>query len=62
MLLETVSVRLQRAEVAAISKDYDLAILKLKKPYPKKFSISSKDFVSPKAGDDVISIGYQELE
>ena len=50
--------KVTEAEVAAISKDYDLAILKLKKPYPKKFSINSKDFVSPKAGDDVISIGY----
>ena len=50
--------KVSNAEVAAISKDYDLAILKLKKPYPKKFSINSKDFVTPKAGEDVISIGY----
>ena len=46
------------AKVAQISKDYDLAILELEKPYPKEFSISSKNFVDPKAGVDVISIGY----
>ncbi len=46
------------AVVAAVSVDYDLAILELSKPYPKTFSIDSKDFVRPKAGDDVISIGY----
>ena len=27
-------------------------------PYPKNFSIDSKSFEIPKAGDDVISIGY----
>ena len=46
------------ATVAAISKDYDLAILELSNPYPKRYSIDSKDFEMPKAGDDVISIGY----
>ena len=46
------------ARVAAISEDYDLAILELEKPYPKEFSISPKNFVDPKAGDDVISLGY----
>ena len=46
------------ATVAAISKDYDLAILELSNPYPKSYSIDSRDFVMPKAGDDVISIGY----
>ena len=46
------------AKVISISKKYDLAILELEKPYPKKFAISSKNFESPIAGDDVISIGY----
>ena len=50
--------KVTEATVAAISKDYDLAILKLSNPYPKSYSIDAKDFVMPKAGDDVISIGY----
>jgi S1-C subfamily serine protease len=50
--------KVTNAVVAAVSVDYDLAILELSKPYPKSFSIDAKDFVRPKAGDDVISIGY----
>jgi len=50
--------KVSEATVAAISKDYDLAILELSNPYPKSYSIDAKDFVTPKAGDDVISIGY----
>ena len=50
--------KVTNAKVFAISKDYDLAILKLDNPYPKKFAIDDKDFVDPKPGDDVISIGY----
>ena len=50
--------KVTEATVAAISKDYDLAILELTNPYPKSYSIDSKDFVLPKAGEDVISIGY----
>ena len=50
--------KVTNAKVAAVSKDYDLAILELEKPYSKKYSINGKDFVSPQAGDDVISIGY----
>ena len=50
--------KVSEATVAAISKDYDLAILELSNPYPKSYSIDSKDFVLPKAGEDVISIGY----
>ena len=46
------------AIVLYYSKDYDLAILELKDPYPKKFAIDSKDFADPKIGSDVISIGY----
>jgi len=49
------------AVVAAVSVDYDLAILELAKAYPKSFSIDAKDFVRPKAGDDVISIGYPSI-
>ena len=50
--------KVTNAKVAAVSKDYDLAILELEKPYSKKYSINGKDFVTPQAGDDVISIGY----
>tara|TARA_B100000287_G_scaffold433235_1_gene494474 strand:+ start:2395 stop:3900 length:1506 start_codon:yes stop_codon:yes gene_type:complete len=50
--------KVTNAKIAAISKDYDLAILELENPYPKKYSIDAKNFVEPKAGDDVISIGY----
>ena len=35
-----------------------MAILELESPYPKAFSINEKDFEDPKAGTDVISIGY----
>ncbi len=50
--------KVRNAKIVAISKDYDLAILELEKSYPKKFSLEGKDFTTPKAGDDVISIGY----
>jgi len=50
--------KVTEANVAAFSKDYDLAILELSNPYPKNFSINSKNFETPKVGDDVISIGY----
>ena len=50
--------KVTEATVAAVSKAYDLAILELTNPYPKSYSIDSKDFVVPKAGEDVISIGY----
>ena len=46
------------AKIANYSKEYDLAILKLENPYPKKFAIDSKNFAEPKIGADVISIGY----
>ncbi len=50
--------KVTNAKVAATSKDYDLAILELDTPYPKGYSIDAKNFVEPKAGDDVLSIGY----
>ena len=46
------------AKISNFSKDYDLAILKLENPYPKKFAIDSKNFAEPKIGADVISIGF----
>ena len=46
------------AIVLDYSKDYDLAILELKDPYPKEFAVDSKDFADPKTGEDVISLGY----
>ncbi len=46
------------AKVLATSKDYDLAILELEKPYDKKYSIEPKNFDKPRPGDDVIVMGY----
>ena len=46
------------ARISNFSKDYDLAILELENPYPKKFAIDSKNFAEPKIGADVISIGF----
>ena len=53
--------KVREATVAAISRDYDLAILELSNPYPKSFSIDSKNFAEPRTGDDVISIGYPSI-
>ena len=50
--------KVTEAKVTAISKDYDLAILELSNPYPKDYSIDAKNFVPPRPGEDVISIGY----
>jgi S1-C subfamily serine protease len=50
--------KISEARVAAQSKDYDLAILELIKPYHEKFAIKSKNFSDPKEGIDVLSIGY----
>lgn len=44
------------AEVAAMSTNYDLAILKLDRPYIE--FLTSKDFADPVAGQEVVSIGY----
>ena len=48
--------KISYAEVAAVSKDYDLAILKLNKKF--KQYLKPKDFEEPKVGEDVLSIGY----
>jgi S1-C subfamily serine protease/lipopolysaccharide biosynthesis regulator YciM len=50
--------KVTNAIVAATSEDFDLAILKLENPYLKKYSIQAKDFATPRAGEEVISIGY----
>lgn len=50
--------KVTNAKVAAFSEEFDLAILELVNPYPKDYAIKAKDFVTPKAGEDVISIGY----
>ena len=50
--------KVTNATIRAVSVDYDLAILELENSYPKKYAINHKDFVDPKTGDDVISIGY----
>lgn len=49
---------MSEARISNFSKEYDLAILKLENPYPKKFAIDSKNFAEPKIGADVISIGF----
>ena len=46
------------AKVVATSKDYDLAILELEKPYDKKYSFEPKNFDKPRTGEDVIVMGY----
>ena len=48
--------KISYAEVAAVSKDYDLAILKLNKKF--KQYLKPKDFEEPKVGEDVLSMGY----
>ena len=50
--------KVSNASVYRVSKNYDLAILKLEKPFSKEFSIPGKDFDDPIEGMDVISIGY----
>lgn len=50
--------KVTNAQVYAVSKEYDLAVLILEKPYSKKYSISPKNFEDPKPGDDVVCIGY----
>ena len=49
---------ISKAKVAEISKDYDLAILELDKPYDEDFAIPAKDFEDPAEGVEVLSIGY----
>ena len=50
--------KVTEATIAAISEEYDLAILELTDPYPKKYSIDAKNFIEPLPGEDVISIGF----
>lgn len=53
--------KVSNATVLKFTEKYDLAILELEKPYPKKYSIDHKDFVLPSAGEDVVSIGYPNI-
>ena len=46
------------AKVYDISKKYDLALLELEDPYPKKYAIDSEYFAQPKTGEDVVTIGF----
>ena len=50
--------KVSNATVLRATEKYDLAILELEKPYPKKYSISHNDFVPAKMGEELISIGY----
>ncbi len=48
----------RNAKVLKVSKNYDLAILKLENSYKKKYSIKNEKFINPVAGEDVIILGY----
>jgi|TARA_B100000959_G_scaffold162246_1_gene169914 tetratricopeptide (TPR) repeat protein len=50
--------KVSNARVYDISKKYDLALLELEKPFSKEFSIDEKNFIDPRAGEDVLIIGY----
>ena len=50
--------KVSAAKIVGISKDYDLAILELENPYSQKYSIEPENFKEPKAGEDVIAMGY----
>ncbi len=50
--------KISSAKIVGISEDYDLAILELQSPYNVKYSIEPKNFKEPKAGEDVIALGY----
>ena len=44
--------------VLASSRDYDIALIELNKPYPKKFSLNQSNFEEGKPGDEIITIGF----
>jgi len=44
--------------VVSSSRDYDIALIELKEPYPKKFSLNQSNFDNGKPGDEIITIGY----
>ncbi len=48
----------RNAKVLRVSKNYDLAILELEKPFKKKFSFDEDKFVDPLPGEEVIILGY----
>lgn len=48
--------KISKASIAAVSKNYDLAILKLDKSYREY--LGPNNFANPTVGEDVISIGY----
>ena len=50
--------KVSNAQVAAISKEYDLVILKLEKGFKKSFAIDAKNFQEPRTGEEVVCIGY----
>jgi len=50
--------KISSAKIVGISKEYDLAILELDDPYNIKYSVEPKNFKEPKAGEDVIALGY----
>ena len=53
--------KVSNAKIAAISNKYDLAILELDKPYPKNYAVKDKNILQPKAGEDIISVGYPNI-
>ncbi len=53
--------KVSNAKIAAISNKYDLAILELDKPYPKNYAVQDKNIIKPKAGEEIISVGYPNI-
>jgi len=49
------------AKVYDVSENYDLAILEVEKPFSQEFAIDDKDFIDPRAGEDVLIIGYPTI-
>ena len=50
--------KVSNAKVLASTKDFDLAVLELEKPYSKEHSLSPSDFYDGKPGDEIIALGF----
>ena len=50
--------KVSNAKVLASSKDFDVAVLELEKPYSKEHSLSPSDFYDGKPGDEIIALGF----
>jgi serine protease Do len=50
--------KVREGSVLASSRDYDIALIELNKPYQKKFSLNHSNFDEGKPGDEIITIGF----